>query len=217
MTAYRNSLCCNLDIELDNNPQINGLEQFKRQLEKDYFSDAQVRDCCSNSTSCSLIIELSCSLRLHEAVLMLEEKNWGMQYHGKTALHDAVAILQSQNELDIKIEEFTIHLRDTSIIIKRIYPKSIEEHLCALLHEIAEHYIDITKASAEIPYEMYIPVFEEDIWENDIQLEAIELANNSHTDYFSYWGLYFESDDDATIYELSKRRMIGGELHMLDH
>ena len=217
MTAYRNSLCCNLDIELDNNPQINGLEQFKRQLENDYFSDAQVRDCCSNATSCSLIIELSCGLSLHEAVLMLDEKNWGMQRHGKTALQDAVAMLQLQNELDIKIEEFTIHLRDTSIIIKRIYPKSIEEQLCKLLHEIAEHYIDITKASTETPYEIYIPVFEEDMWENDIQLEAIERANNNHSDYFSYWALYFESEDDATIYELSERRMISGELHMLDH
>lgn len=217
MTAFRNNLCCNLDIELDNNPQIKGLDQFKRQLEKDYFSEAQVRDCCSDATSCSLIIELGCSLHLDEAVRMLDQNDWGMRRHGKTALSDAVANLQLQNELDIKIEEFSIHLRDTSIIIKRIYPKSIEEQLCMLLHKIADHYYDISKAGLETPYEIYIPVFEEDMLENDIQLEAIETANNQITDYFSYWGLYFESDDDAVIYELTKRQMIGGELHMLDH
>ncbi len=217
MTTYRNNLCCNLDIELDNNPQINGLEQFKRQLEKAYFSEVQVRDCCSDSTSCSLIIELGCSLHLHEAVQMLDQKDWGMYRHGKTALQDAVAILQLQNELDINIEEVSIFLKDTSIIIKRIYPKSVEEQLCTLLGKIADHYHDITKASLETPYEIYIPVFEEDIMENDIQLEAIETANNQLTDYFSYWALYFESDEEAVIYELSKRQMIGGELHMLDH
>ena len=53
--------------------------------------------------------------------------------------------------------------------------------------------------------------------ENDINIANIEQANNEKKDYFKYWGLYFDNQEEAVIYELTKKRIISGELHMLNH
>ena len=217
MSVFRNSLSRNLGVELVNNPLIVGLEEFKKQLEKDYFSDVQIRDCSTKSNICHLIIELDCNLHLEEAVLFLNKSGWANQNSTKSSLSDAVHILEKQNDFEIEIEEFSIFLNDSSIVIKRIHKHSVQEQLCTLLHKIAEHHDSITRSFKETPYEIYIPVFEEDIIENDIKLAAIEQGKNDSQDYYTYWGLYFESEDDALIYELPKKRIIGGELLMLNH
>ena len=35
----------NLKLQLDNDPQWNGLDAFKKSLEKDYFSEVTIRNC----------------------------------------------------------------------------------------------------------------------------------------------------------------------------
>lgn len=207
----------NFEVELDDNPQIKGLKQFKDQLEKDYYSDVQIRDCSTVSNVCYLIIELKCNLRLEEAVYLLKQEGWGSKQASKSCLKEAIGVLENQNSFDIQVEEFSLFLLDTSIIIKRIHQRSIEEQLYALLYEIAEHHPSITKKSAETPYEIYIPVFEEDILENDRKITAIEEGKNESKDYFTYWGLYFDSENDAVIYELPKRRIFSADLFMLNH
>ena len=49
------------------------------------------------------------------------------------------------------------------------------------------------------------------------KIAQIEQAHNDKKDYFGYWGLYFESEEDGVIYDLPRKRIITGELHMLDH
>jgi hypothetical protein len=39
----------------------------------------------------------------------------------------------------------------------------------------------------------------------------------SNKDYFSFWGLYFDSEEDAVIYDLSNKSFISGDLYMLNH
>jgi hypothetical protein len=74
-----------------------------------------------------------------------------------------------------------------------------------------------TKKFTETPYEIYIPVFEEDHFENDTKLKNIRIGNNNKKDYFEYWGLYFDSEKDAVIYDLKNKSIIFGDLFMLNH
>ena len=212
----------NLMVRLDNNPKINGLAELTKRLEKSFFADVQVRNCATNSENVSLIIELTCNFKLKEIVFFLKNNQWGATQTDccgvdPSNLSRAIKDLRRQNSMDIDIEEFSIFLNNTSIIIKKIYQESIQHQLPELFKCIVEHYKHITKNCRETPYEMYIPVFEEDLQENDSKIARIEQHHNERQDYVGYWGLYFDSEDDAVIYDLPRKRIITGDLFMLNH
>ncbi|MBT8181380.1 MAG: hypothetical protein KJO53_07310, partial [Eudoraea sp.] len=129
----------------------------------------------------------------------------------------ALKKLNKLNSRRIDIEELSIFAKDCSIIIKNIFENSIEEQLRQILQTIAEHYVYFSKRLTETPYEIYIPVFEEDLFENESKLKNIRAGNNKKKDYFKYWGLYFESEKDALIYDLKNKSIIYGDLFMLNH
>ena len=222
MPMRRDCFSHNLKVQLDNDPKIRGISKFKSQLESDYLAEVQIRNCSTNGDQANLIIELDCSFSLKEIIFFLRNKDWG--HRNKlcskidiTNFSKAISELRNVNNVTIDVEEFTLFLKDSSIIIKKIYHNSIEEQLSLLLDDIVDHYKGITKNYTETPYELYIPVFEEDLLQNDVKIAAIEQGQNDKTDYFGFWGLYFESEDDAAIYELAKKRIITGELLMLNH
>ena len=222
MPMHRDCFSHNLKVQLDNDPKIRGIEEFKSQLESDYFAEVQVRNCSTINDQANLIIELDSSFSLREIIFFLKNKDWGKRKRqcagiDITNFSKAINELRNVNDAAIDVEEFSLFLKDSSIIIKKIYHNSIEEQLLKLLDLIVEHYNSITKNHTETPYELYIPVFEEDLLQNDIKIAAIEQDQNDKTDYFGFWGLYFESEEDAVIYELSKKRIITGELLMLNH
>ncbi len=101
-------------------------------------------------------------------------------------------------------------------MIKNIFKNSIQDQLNLILQSIAAHYVHFTKKLTETPYEIYIPVFEEDLFENNTQIRDIRISNNQPKDYFNYWGLYFESEEDALIYKLKDKSFIPGDLLMLN-
>ena len=212
----------NLKVHLENDPKIRGLKEFKNRLERDFFAEVQVRNRIANNDQVNLIIDLNCNFELKENIQFFKNNNWDNSHKeccgiDISNLSKALSDLKLQNRLEIDIEEFSLFLLDTSIIIKKIYKESIPQQLGELLCTITEHYRYITKNLTETPYEIYIPVFEEDLQENHIRIARIEQAHNDKKDYFGYWGLYFDSEEDAAIYDLPKKRIITGELHMLNH
>jgi hypothetical protein len=130
----------------------------------------------------------------------------------------AITQLKNHNPLEIDIEEVSILLKDTSIIIKKIYAQSIPEQLENILSEITDHHFNLSQTLNEVPFEIYIPVFEEGPLQDDETLMNIRSGNNaSATDFFGYWGLYYDSEDDAIIYDLANRTLVKGDLFMLNH
>ena len=213
----------NLHLRLDNNPRIPGLEKFIADLEREYFSKVTVRNCTPFINDNNLVIELDCPLKLVELVHQIKTGccafgTWDdcTEEH-LSSLEKAHFELCLKNDSDIEIEEFSIFLADCSIIIKKIYSQSIVEQLVNIFEALSEHLDNLTKKSREVPFEIYVPVFEEDLLENDIKIANVEQNLNERKDYFGYWGLYFEGDVDAVIYELPKKRIISGELYMLNH
>jgi len=213
----------NLKLKLDDNPQIVGLDEFRKSLEKDYFSNVAIRNCSSDSIRQNLVIEMDCNFNLVEVLSHLQKGTWGRicstqhSWSKSSPFSNALKTLNKLNNRGIDVEELSIFLKDTSIIIKNIFENSIEEQLRQILQTIAEHYVHFTKKFTETPYEIYIPVFEEDHFENDTKLKNIRNGNNNKKDYFEYWGLYFDSEKDAVIYDLKNKSIIFGDLFMLNH
>ncbi len=208
----------NFNLKLDQNPDILGLSDFIRLLEKDYFSEVMVRTIPADRDQINLIIELDCNFNLVEVLSQLQKGNWGTTISDGTAspLLKALNRLRQLNDSESDVEEFSIFLKDSCIVIKNIFKNSIQDQLNLILQSIAAHYVHFTKKLTETPYEIYIPVFEEDLFENNTQIRDIRISNNQPKDYFNYWGLYFESEEDALIYKLKDKSFIPGDLLMLN-
>ena len=223
MSIGGDSISNNLRLQLDNNPRIQGLAKFITDIERDYFSQVIVRNIKPDMNHNNLVVELNCPLRLVELVYQIKagcctyDTSDEKQGQCSSPLEKAYFELSLKNETEIEIEEFALFLSDCSIIIKKIYPRSITEQLVNIFEAFSNHLEFLTNNLSEVPFEIYVPVFEEDLVENDTKIANVEQNNNERNDYYSYWGLYFEGDEDAAIYELPKKRIINGDLYMLNH
>ncbi|MEB8329323.1 hypothetical protein OO009_08135 [Flavobacteriaceae bacterium KMM 6897] len=223
MLLHNESFKNNLKPIVDNNYQIVGLDTFEYSLAKYFFSDVVVNISSTNDDEVCLNIEFQNNLTLSEVICFLNTHTW-MYEEDMSVLTNmnpflrALQALKNQNSTTIDIEEISILLKDTTIVIKKIYFQSIPTQLDNILKKITDHHFMLTKNSKEVPFEMFIPVFEENPLEENGSLENIRMGNNSSiNDYFGYWGLYYDSEDDAIIYDLENKSMIYGDLLMLNH
>ncbi|WP_299536481.1 hypothetical protein [Ulvibacterium sp.] len=193
--------------------QIRGLESFKNDLEKHFFSKAGVCNYISDKNESLLAIELNCNLTLVELLFYFNRGDWGKE--GFLASH--LRHLAKTNGTVVDVDELSILLKDTSIVINRIYDQSIAQQFENILTEIAHHYVHFTKGLSEVPYEIFVPVFEETNLETNTSFLNMAHGNNSKNDYFKYWGVYYLSQDDPSIYDLESLSLISGDLYMLNH
>ena len=200
---------------------INGVEYFKKSLEKYFFAEAIVRlDTSKIDSKHHLIIGLNCNFGLTESLFHLNSGNWGGFCKNSTDLEYsgfelAVADLQDENQIEIIVEEIAIHFKDTSIFITKIPSQDITDQLCAILSSISENFVYFTRGLTEMPYEIFIPVFEETSEENStISWSKAKIR----TSYFSYWGMYFysEVDQDSLVYDLKNKTIIDGDFFLLN-
>lgn len=197
--------------------EIDGLDYFKKNLEKHFFSQVTVRNYSPTHNSVSLVVELDCNFGLIEALHHFEKNTWGNFESHRNSFSGALNHLKERNSVKIDVEELSIFLQDTSIILNRIYDQSISEQLQNIFSKINEHVIYFTKGLTEIPNEIYIPVFEDNVMENsDIQLMNSNSGKKSEQSYFSFWGLYHFSEEDAVVYDVDNQLIIRGNLQMLN-
>ncbi|NNF19985.1 MAG: hypothetical protein HKN61_09415 [Flavobacteriaceae bacterium] len=199
-------------------PRLNGILGFQRQLEKDYFSKVSVRNYQQQADDFNLVIGMQCNMDLADILYHLDHESWGAKIpdgsrnSSQSPFRQALQDLNACNSELIDIEEFSIFLNDTAIVVKSIYPQSIVSNLDLILEALGNHYLDIISQMNEVPYEIYIPVFEEAI---DQEL-YLPKATGDMPDFLSYWAMYSENEEDAFIYDLKRRCMISGELYMLN-
>ncbi len=222
MKRYILGLESNLKVPLNSNPKLLGLDRFRQKLEKIFFANVSVRNCSSNKDCIKLVIELNCNYGLGEAFFFLKNvmvrKTLGKRTDRiASAVSRAFKKFQDLNKEVIDIEELSIYLNETSIIVKRIYQNSLEDQLKDILQALTEHHMHFTKQFTEIPSEIYIPVFEEDNLEGDENIIDIVANNNPNANYLKHWGVYFDSEDDVVIYDLENTSLIYGDLDLLNH
>lgn len=217
MPLYYDSFKNNSPEGFNGDLNIEGLETFGKSLEKYFFSEVTVRNCSLSKTSVQLAIELDCNLSLVEMLFHFNKGAWGNFRHGKTSFGKLLQQLTIENNVYVDAEEITLFFKDTTIVVNKIYKNSISDQLENIFKQIGKHYVHFSKGLTETPYEIYIPVFEECSDANDILLRNIEAGNHTKKDYFKYWGLYCESEEDAVIYDLKNSRIEKGDLFMLNH
>jgi hypothetical protein len=220
----------NLKLKLDHNPALQGLESFTRRLEKDYFARVAVRNCNSENEqfqpevhTYSLVIEMECNFDLIEIFCYHEKGSWGRPSRQKksngmaeSAFNEAFLEFRTLNSFEIDVEELSLVCKDTAIVIKKLYSQSVSQQFGQILQTLAAHYVYFTRDLTETPYEIYLPVFEEEMTASNNIMSTVKRDSSSAQDYYSYWALYFESMADARIYDINRRTIISGDLHMFN-
>ncbi|MBT8187388.1 MAG: hypothetical protein HKP38_01445 [Croceitalea sp.] len=191
--------------------ELIGLDHFKKDLERDFYSNATIRCQYVTENKLNLYIDLSCNFGLIESLFHLNNGNWGSYYTASSKesalspFHTSLYTLAEENQKLIDIEELSLTLKDTTITIAKIFDQSIPDQLSNILSTLSSHFVHFTKGISEMPYEIFVPVFEEN---KHIILDAEGLNQRSKMDFFDFWGLYFESKNDPVIYDLKTKKII---------
>ena len=208
-------------IETQSTDHIIGLEAFRKGLEKHFFSEVSIGNYGLKEESANLIIDLKCNLSLDEALFYLNKSSTCNGRPKKSDEEKTVLFLLAYSELKklngiaLDISELTISLTDTTILISKIYEQSIADQLENIFIELINHNVYYTQGLNETPFEVFIPVFEEDTLESDAKLKNIVSDNNNTNDYFGFWGMYYDQTEEAAIYDLNTKTIIYGDIQIL--
>ena len=192
---------------------------FRQNLEKEFFGEIRLRHLEDELVREKLIaMDAYCPFTLTELLHQLNTGNWGgFKQSDKNALNPfqkALFDLRSATEPDLDIGELTFLLLDTTIIISRIDHNSIADQLHAILMALGEHLLHFSRGLSEIPFEIFVPIFEEQTLEAGVPL----YNQRKRLGYLKFWGLYFDSDEqtDPVIYDLSERALVEGDFYLLN-
>lgn len=190
---------------------IGGLEEFKKAIELGFFSDVTLKTSGTDNQKLDLVVELDCPLNLLDILGHFNKGLWGSNETTRSVLTQSFNILLEQNkELEIDIQEFTLYLKDTNVIIKNIYRHSIPEQFNNIITEIAQHYVSITKGLTEQPEEIFIPVFEDPLT-NPFDGHFQEKLPQP-TSYNEYWGIYLDTAEEGEIFDVRQKKFISANL-----
>lgn len=192
--------------------EIIGIDNFLDNLESHYFSSVKINNISATLDSLNLVLEINCKLELLEVLSHFNRERWGN--NGKTVnpLQQCLEFLNSKNTKIIDIEELTISLIDTSIIIKRLYKNSIASQLNFILKEIAGNYVYLTRGVTQRPYEIFMPIFE--VTSENSYLNDTVQTNVAPKSYAEFWGIYLDQEDEACIYDVKKNEYISRDLEL---
>lgn len=200
-------------------PALNGLDDFRNTLEKDFFAEVKIQSLSNaESKTTDLILEFYCNFGITESLHYFNNGSWGGFTPSKknqsieSSLQIAFNGLRECNNTAVDIMEASIHFKDTSIIISRLYNFSISEQIGDIILKVSEHFVYFTKGLTEMPYEIFVPVFE------DKKLNGLGPEDNHASSYFDFWGLYFENDaqHDVMVYNLDTKQLQKEDFFLLE-
>lgn len=186
------------------------LSTLKRTLERDFFANATITYNEVDPTHIDLIIHLDCNFGLTESLFHLNNGNWGNFQNcisgdvRTSPFHTILFELENDYGVTIEIKELSIHLKDTSIIITKLPNCHIQDHLENILNAVSGNFVHFTKGLCQMPYEIFVPIYEET--ENSFSVS--EKVHHTQPNYLGFWGLYFEDEDDALVYDVNNKKII---------
>lgn len=194
-------------VRTETHPSLTGLDDFLKGLERLFFAEANVKIWISGEGLQDLVVYIKSPIRLLEALHHHQRGHWGAFPAPGPAgcagpLEALVQTLEERNDLPVDIEELSLELNDMLIVIRKSGARSIAREFDRLLENLAAHFVYLTRGMLELPYEIYIPVVE------DEGMTPAPGLHASPSDFYAYWGVYFESEPDARIYDLSARKLL---------
>jgi len=190
---------------------IEGLDDFIKDLERYFFGTVKLK-CKHNivENRLDLVVDLHFNFSLSDCLNHFSNGDWSNYSISEesscdmcAAMRNALEKLNEKSTYPADIMETSLHFTDTSIVISRLYPNSIAEHIGDIISTLSKHFVYFTKGLTEMPYEIFVPVFE------DKTIQDHQNKMDTETNYHTYWGLYFENDQEeheAQIYYLSKKK-----------
>ncbi len=206
----------NLPVGRTEKVDLDGVATFKKEIEKYFFAEAIVRKNNSESSKTELILELRCNFSLADAISFFKKELFTEPKSGIADLPRFISHLQKKNKSPIDISEFSMIMTDTTFVVQKIYKKSILEHWNNILHQLIDQYDTMVNSLNEIPYEIFVPVFNENRLRTNTKSSFNKYALVSAKDYFNYWGLYFESEPDGIVYDVRTSSLVFNELYILN-
>ena len=197
---------------------VNGLDDFANSLEKDFFADVRLHlNYCPKTGSNNLIVDICCNFGIAESFHYFNNGSWGGFECSKdgsktnSSFGQAFKELKQANYGNIDIKETSLHFKDTSIIIAKLWDYSIPDHFGSIIFKASEHFVYLTKGLTEMPYEIFVPVFE------DKKPTILELDKDGNN-YYNYWGVYFENDaqHDVMVYNLNTKQLRKEDFFLLE-
>ena len=197
---------------------VNGLADFTNTVEKDFFAEVEVQSRYYTETKrTDLVLDIYCNFGITESLHNFNVGNWGgfkFSNEGvelESSFHTACEELNRKNNSSIDIAETTLHFKDTSIIISRLHQRSISEQIGNIMSKVSEHFVYFTKGLTQMPYEIFIAVYEEQ------RLDSFNLETNRDS-YFNYWGLYFEDLEQhcVMVYDLNLKKLFKEHLFLFE-
>ena len=195
-----------------------GLEDFLKSVERDFFAEAKLLFRFSEKRQkMELVLDICCNFGLTVGLHHFNNENWGgFKWNGQdspteSSFLDAFEDLNRKNGDTLELVEVSLNFLDTSIIITQLYEQSIPERLGQIITKISEHFVYFTQGLTAMPYEVFVPVFEDTLPE----LRENEKQQNS---YFDYWGLYFEESapHKVMVYCLKNKQFCKEDLFLLE-
>ncbi|MCV6629272.1 MAG: hypothetical protein OIF50_05375 [Flavobacteriaceae bacterium] len=111
----------------------------------------------------------------------------------------------------VDIEELIIAFEDCSIIVDRVCPHSIYNQLENLIDGISENYHLMTGCNSGQIFEIFIPVYDQPVTSIKAVsqlLEPLQInSSNDQTDYYNYWGIYFDTQDNCAVLDLKNKKL----------
>ncbi|WP_293295069.1 hypothetical protein [Allomuricauda sp.] len=199
-----------------------GLDDFLRVLEKYFFATAKVicrHDSKNHSTN--LVIDLHHNFGIGECLRHFNNGDWGNynfveETHSdiSKSLDKALEILNNKSPYPMDILELSLHFKDTSIVITRLHKNSILEEASNILTALGKHFVYFTKGLTEMPYEIFVPVFED----NNAAIQKKTSTLRTKCGYYDYWGLYFDKGQKhkALIYSLRKKKLFDESIFLYE-
>lgn len=197
-----------------------GLDEFLLVLEKYFYASAKVQCKHDFQNNCTdLVIDLYHNFGIAECLRYFNNGDWGNynfteESHSNisASLEKALESLNKKSAYPTDILELSFHFKDTSIIVARLSKNSIPDQASKILTAIGEHFIYFTKGLTEMPYEIFVPVFE------DVSVPENPSEMNSPCGYFDYWGLYFDHGQkhEALIYALNKKNFFEDSIFLFE-
>ncbi|MDF0716156.1 hypothetical protein PY092_08370 [Muricauda sp. 334s03] len=201
---------------------IEGLDDFIKDLERYFFATVKLK-CKHNivENRLDLVVDLHFNFSIADCLSHLSNGDWGNYSISEesscdmcTAMKDALKKLNQKSTYPADVMETSLHFTDTSIVISRLYLNSIPEHIGKILTTVSQHFIYFTKGLTEMPYEVFVPVFE------DKTIRSHQSKMDTETNYYTYWGLYFENDGpdehEALIYSLGKKKFFEESIFLFE-
>ncbi|MBA6316525.1 hypothetical protein [Cellulophaga baltica] len=201
--------------------KILGLNTFLLKIEKDFFCTVSIVNEDSFTTTNDLVLDVNFNFNLSEGLSILALgkldghdlmlKNEKDSFFQKAFQKLRIA---SNNLFDIK--ELNLIFKDSTVVVYRIFENSIALELNKLIVEMHNSYVYFTKGLTQLPYEIHVPLLENNNFYTKNALVNNSTIEENHKNYNSYWGLYFDSKVDSDIYDAQEKEIIYGKLIMLE-